>query len=165
MWRLLQSHPHARLLIVGRGTHIDEVAREPMLRLGLQDRVVFAGHRGDDYAQVLRSIDLLTFLVPGSDGTCRAVLEAAACGIPAVVARRGALPEIVVHGETGLVVDEDASALALGWARLLDDGELRQRLGARARQRARKLFVPERLAGEVLGLYGDAVEAQEARRS
>ena len=53
---------------------------------------------------MLRASDVFTFLVPGSDGTCRALLEAAACGIPAVT-RRGALPEIVLHGETGLVVE------------------------------------------------------------
>jgi glycosyltransferase involved in cell wall biosynthesis len=70
-----------RLVVVGRGTHIEEtaVARRA---LGIADRVVFAGYRTHDYADVLRCFDVFTFLVPGSDGGCRALLEAAACGFP-----------------------------------------------------------------------------------
>ena len=68
---------------------------------------VFAGYRTDDYADVLRCFDVFTFLVPGSDGGCRALLEAAACGIPAVTSRRGALPELVVDGaHRASLVDE-----------------------------------------------------------
>ena len=148
MQELSKTHPRAQLLILGRGTHIEEVAKTPVRELGLEGRVRFAGHRGGDYPQVLRALDLLTFLVPGSDGSCRAVLEAAACGIPSVVTGAGALPEIVVDGETGLVVGPSARSLALSWSRLLADEQERQRLGAGAQRRAQKLFVPERLATE-----------------
>ncbi len=151
--RLFESDPAARLLVVGRGTHRRELAEEPAARLGISDRVVFAGYRSADYAEVLRSIDVFTFLVPGSDGTCRALLEAQACGIPAVTTRRGALPEIVRDGETGLLCDEDPAALAEGWRRLLRDDALRARLGAEAARRSRERFAPERLACEVEALY------------
>ena len=96
---------------------------------------------------------MFTQLVPGSDGTCRALLEAAACAIPAVVTRRGALPEIVVDGRTGLVVDEDPEELAGGWRRLLGDAAERRALGAAARRRAELHFAPERLAEAVEQLY------------
>lgn len=151
--RLAARRPEARLLIVGRGTRLDELARRPAHELGLADRVVFAGYRGADYLAVLRQIAVLVFLVPGSDGTCRAVLEAAACGIPALTSRRGALPEIVVDGETGRVVDEDPDSLAAAAEELLGDAELRGRLGAAARRRAERLFTPERFAEEVQALY------------
>ena len=105
---------------------------------------------------MLRTIDVFTFLVPGSDGTCRALLEAAACGIPAVTSRRGALPEIVVDGETGLLVDEDPEALAAGWHALLSDPDRRRTLGAAARKRAETLFTPERFAEDVTELYHEA---------
>ncbi|HEY5659067.1 MAG TPA: glycosyltransferase family 4 protein, partial [Myxococcota bacterium] len=95
---LAGSHPEARLLVIGRGTHIRETAHEPALRLGISDRVIFAGYRTTDSVDVLRSIEVFSFLVPGSDGGCRALLEAAACGIPAVTTARGALPELVVEG-------------------------------------------------------------------
>jgi L-malate glycosyltransferase len=150
---LLRAQPEARLLVIGRGTHIRETAEEPAARLGIADRVIFAGYRSDDYVDVLRCVDVLTFLVPGSDGGCRAVLEAAACGIPAIVTSRGALPELVLDGETGYVVDERPQALAAAWGRVLGDPVLRARLGDAARQRAERVFSPARLAADIEGLY------------
>jgi glycosyltransferase involved in cell wall biosynthesis len=156
---LFEAEPRARLLVIGRGTRRSELAEEPARRLGISDRVVFAGWRGPDYAAVLRSIDLFTFLVPGSDGTCRALLEAAACGLPAVTSRRGALPEIVRDGETGVLVDETAEALAAAWLLLLRDPVRRRELGAAARKRAEHVFTPGRLAAEVEALYGEVLGA------
>lgn len=151
--RLFSDDPAARLLVVGRGTHLESVAREPAERLGIADRVVFAGHRDADYVDVLRAMDLFTFLVPGSDGSCRAVLEAHACGLASVTSRRGALPEIVEDGTTGLLVPEAPEALCRAWRALLSDPERRGRMGHAARERAERHFRPERLAEEVESLY------------
>lgn len=155
--RLFARDPRARLLVVGRGTHREAVAEDPARRRGLGNRVVFAGYRGEDYLETIRAIDVFTLLVPGTDGTCRAVLEAAACAIPAVVTRRGALPEIVADGETGFVVDEDPDALAAAWERLLHD-DTRRALGEAAARRARTLFSPTGLAEGVEALYRAALE-------
>jgi glycosyltransferase involved in cell wall biosynthesis len=161
---LFSRRPNARLLVVGRGTHHAEVAQQPAARLGIADRVVFAGYRNDDYADVLRAIDVFTFLVPGSDGTCRALLEAAACGIPAVTTRRGALPEIVADAETGLLVDETPAALASAWASLFAEPVRRAALGAAAHTRAATRFAPAALADTVLQLY-DAASALRSKRA
>jgi len=155
--RLAASDPDLRLLVIGRGTHIEETAREPARRLGIEERVVFAGYRGDDYADALRLCDVLVLLVPGSDGGCRAVLEAAACGIPAVTTRRGALPEIVRDGETGILVDEDAASLSAALAPLLADSARRARMGGAARQRALDRFTPARRAEAVERLYRESL--------
>jgi glycosyltransferase involved in cell wall biosynthesis len=162
MRRLAAHEPRARLLVVGRGTHLDEVARRPAAELGLADKVVFAGYRGDDYADVLRSIDVFTFLVPGSDGSCRALLEAQACGIPAVTSRRGALGEIVAEGQTGLRVPEEPEALCGAWQELLDDAHLHAEWSRAARRRAAALFTRERLAGEVEAVYRAALAGAAA---
>jgi glycosyltransferase involved in cell wall biosynthesis len=153
MARLSRSAPEARLLVIGRGTHLDETARRPAARLGLAERVIFAGYRSADYADVLRASDLFTMLVPGSDGSCRALLEAAACGIPAVTTDLGTLPEIVVDGETGSVVAADAEGLAAAWSALRASAALRRKLGEAARRRAETVFSPARLAEQVEGLY------------
>jgi len=153
MSRLAQRDKNARLLVIGRGTNSEAVAKTPAARLGISDRVVFAGHRGADYVDTLCTADIFTFMAPGSDGTCRALLEAAACGLPAVVIDRGALPEIVVDGETGLVVDADPEALNAGWRRLLDEPSLRTSMGAAARRRAQIHFSPASLAERVEDLY------------
>lgn len=165
MKELVATHPGARLLVVGRGTHLESVARRPAAELGLRDHVVFAGYRRQDYAAVLAVIDVLTFLVPGSDGTCRAVLEAAASGIPCVATRRGILPEIVLHGETGVIVEEDPAALAAVWRRLLDDSEERRRLGEAARRRAETAFASECAAERVEQLYAAALTGRATHRS
>jgi glycosyltransferase involved in cell wall biosynthesis len=153
--RLFEREPRARLLVIGRGTHIQETAVAPAERLGIADRVVFAGYRGEDYIDVLRCADVFTFLVPGSDGGCRALLEATACGIPAVTTRRGALPEIVDDGTTGLLVDETPASLAAGLEALLCDAQRRARFGAAARQRAEAHFGRAALADAVEGLYAE----------
>jgi len=153
MRRLAAKQPRARLLIIGRGTHLDEVARDTAQKLGIIDRVRFAGYLGADYVDTLRVANVFTLLVPGSDGTCRALLEAAACGLPAVVTRRGALAEIVIDGQTGLVVDEDPEALASAWFRLLDEPALAAQMGAAARVRAERVFAPARFADQVAALY------------
>jgi len=151
--RLFAADPLARLLVVGRGTHAEGVAVQPARRLGIADRVVFAGYRTGDLAAVLLQMDLITMLVPGSDGTCRALLEGAASGVPAVTTRRGALPEIVIDGETGCLVDEDPEALAAAWIGLLADEPARRRLGAAARQRAETHFDPAGWASRVAAFY------------
>jgi glycosyltransferase involved in cell wall biosynthesis len=153
MARLAQSLPEARLLVIGRGTHLEQTARRPAERLGLAQHVIFTGYRSGDYPDVLRACDLFTMLVPGSDGGCRALLESAAAGLPAVTTDLGTLPEICLNGETGLVVPPDAAALAAAWRKLLEDAPLRQKLGAAARRRAERCFSPARLAEEVEGLY------------
>jgi glycosyltransferase involved in cell wall biosynthesis len=157
--RLFAVDPGARLLVVGRGSARHALAELPAERLGIADRVVFAGYRDADYAAVLRAMDVFTFLVPGSDGTCRALLEAAACGIPAVTTRRGALPEIVRDGETGFLSDEDPAALAHQWLRLLADPPLRARMGSTAAAQARERFAPARFAAAVEALYAEACAA------
>jgi glycosyltransferase involved in cell wall biosynthesis len=153
MSRLAQRNKHARLLVIGRGTHREAVAKIPAARLGISDRVLFAGYRSTDYVDTLCAADIFTFVAPGSDGTCRALLEAAACGLPAVVVDRGALPEIVIDGETGLVADVDPGALSADWQRLLNEPSLRTSMGAAARRRAQIHFCPARLAEQVENFY------------
>jgi glycosyltransferase involved in cell wall biosynthesis len=154
--RLLRGDSRTRLLVVGRGTHRRAVAEEPVQRMGLVDRVIFTGYRRQDYTEVLRAIDVFTLLVPGSDGTCRALLEAAACGIPAVTSKRGALPEIVIDGVTGALCEEDPEALANAWRALLDEPAARRTMGENARARAETVFTPARFAEETAALYREA---------
>jgi glycosyltransferase involved in cell wall biosynthesis len=151
--RIAPAHPAARLLVLGRGTHADRVVREPAARAGVADRLILAGHRRDDYADVLAATDVFTYLVPGSDGSCRALLQAAALGLPLVGTARGAIAEILRPGETGLRVEEDGAAIAEAWATLFSQPALRRRLGEAARRDAAQRFAPERLARVVEAFY------------
>jgi glycosyltransferase involved in cell wall biosynthesis len=167
--KLAPQQPEARLLLVGRGTRFEELAAKPARELGLSERVVMPGYlSGRDYFDALCAMDVFTYLVPGSDGSCRALLEAMAAGVPAVTSRRGALPEIVEEGSTGWLVPEDAQALADGWNRLIVDPERRRRMGAAAAHRARQRFSPDQLARQVEAFYaslGDGPASESASRS
>jgi glycosyltransferase involved in cell wall biosynthesis len=73
--------------------------------------------------------------VPGSDGSCRAVLETMAMEIPTIASRRGILPETVASGETGLLCDETPESLAAAFADLWRDPARWQARGKAARKR------------------------------
>jgi glycosyltransferase involved in cell wall biosynthesis len=155
--RARRDAPGLRLLVVGRGTHAREVLEEPVRRLGLDGVVVRAGYRGHDYPDALALCDALVFLVPGSDGSCRALLEAMAMEIPAIATRRGILPETVADGECGRLVDEDAGALAAQLASVWKDPELWRARGRAARCRVLERHTPELAAERLERLYASVL--------
>jgi glycosyltransferase involved in cell wall biosynthesis len=149
----LKQLPQLRLLILGRGTYQDTVAKEPARRLGLGDRVLFPGYVKDGYVAALNTFDIKIFLMPGSDGSCRAVREAMAMGKPVICARRGMLPEIVTDGVTGLVVDDTPENLAAAMVRLARDRKLRRAMGRAARKKAERDYSPDAEAAAVEKAY------------
>lgn len=152
--------PGLKILIVGRGTHAHEVV-ERADSLGLKDTVLFSGYRDGDYLDVLACMDAKVYLVPGSDGSCRAVMEAMAMGIPVLAARRGALPELVEDGVTGLLVDPDTPEnLAAAMVRLLGDEARRREMGVAARNRILTHFTLERQADEVERIYREMLKSR-----
>jgi glycosyltransferase involved in cell wall biosynthesis len=92
------------------------------------------------------------------------VIEAMAAGLPVVATRSGALPEIVVDGETGLLVDRgDAEGLSAAIGRLLASPLLRARMGAAGRERARNLFTWDRCVARLNELYARVAAVSNQR--
>jgi len=120
--------------------------------------VIFAGYRDADLPAVLGALDVFVLLGAGSDESCRAALEAMAAGRPVLAARVGALPDVVVHGETGLLLDAPTPAAVAGrLAELLSrPGEARA-MGEAGRRRAADLFASERHAEEMEAVYVDTL--------
>jgi glycosyltransferase involved in cell wall biosynthesis len=154
--RLRARLPDLRVLLVGRGEGRPALERR-VRELGLGDVVVFAGYRSDDLPQVLAAMDCFVLLGGGSEETGRAVLEAMAAGRPVVAGRFGAMPETVVDGETGWLVDAAPAALpevvAARLGALLTDPTRARAFGAAARHRAASRFTPERRAAAVEAIY------------
>ncbi len=152
--QFLGHSPGARLLVVGRGTRQAQVGFKPVAELGLEQHVHFAGFvEGENYVGMLRAFDAGVFLVPGSDGTCRAVREILAMGKPMVVTARGMLPEIVQDGETGLVCDGSVEGLHQAFVALASDAARRRELGHAARLRAETTYSLEAQSAAVLQAY------------
>jgi glycosyltransferase involved in cell wall biosynthesis len=145
--------PAARLLIVGKGEFRPQIERR-IRELGLADAVIFGGYREDDLPEVLAAMDIYVLMTPGSEGSCRAVLEAMAVGKAVVATRVGALQDIVLDGETGILVAPHArTALAHAISRLLRAPEQARQMGLRGRQRIEHGFSRPRQVEEVLRLY------------
>ena len=144
MRQVAKEMPNVKLVIVGRGTYYNELVTEPVKRMGLENNVIQAGYRTGDYLDLLNLFDFGLFLVPGSDGSCRAGLEIMASGKPLIVAKRGILPEIVDNDKNGLVIDDTAGNLAQAIIKLARDRQLRERFGQSARQKIAQQFTLER---------------------
>ncbi|MGH8290173.1 MAG: glycosyltransferase family 4 protein [Steroidobacteraceae bacterium] len=87
------------------------------------------------------------------------VIEAMAAGLPVVATRGGALPEVVVDGETGILVERgDRDGLAAAIDKLLSDPNLRQRMGAAGRKRVEQLFTWDHSVARLEGLYGETLQ-------
>jgi glycosyltransferase involved in cell wall biosynthesis len=145
--------PDFKFLIVGRGTHIDTVARQPVSRRGLDKNIIFTGYRKDDYCDVLNLFDYKIFLVPGSDGSCRAVREALACGKPVIAACKGILPELIRDCETGFLIDDKPADLARAMITIIKERDFRARCSRAARQYAETILSPERYIRKVVACY------------
>jgi glycosyltransferase involved in cell wall biosynthesis len=166
--QVLTAIPATRLVIVGKGEFRPQVER--LIReLGLTEMVIFTGYREDDLPEVLAALDVFVLLAPGSEGSCRAALEAMAVGKPVVAARLGALQDIVLDGETGLLIEPQAhKALAHAISRLLRAPEQARLMGLRGRQRIEQVFSRQRQVDEVLQLYRQlrvALHAASTRRA
>jgi glycosyltransferase involved in cell wall biosynthesis len=136
---LLPRRPEARLLIAGDGDLFEDL-RGQAARLGISDRVVFAGHR-TDVADVLGALDV--FCISSLyEGTPLALFEAMAAGKPVVSTSVDGCREVLEDGVSGLLVPPaDAAALAAALDRAAADPDLRAALGRRALEASRRYDV------------------------
>lgn len=148
-----QKLPNLKVLIVGRGTHRNEVAQEPAHKLGLDNIVHFVGYLTDNYIDILSIFDTMVFLVPGSDGTCRALREAMAMAKPVIGANRGMIPELIDNNVTGLVIDDTPENIADAIIYLAQDKNIKETMGIKAREKALKYFSIREQAKEVIKIY------------
>lgn len=155
--RVEAAFPGAHLVIVGRGTFDVELRARLAGR-----RVLFTGHRGD-LPSVMAALDLLV-LPSYSEGVPNVVMEAMAAGKPVLATAVSGIPELVVDGETGMLIPpRDAGALADGLIRLGGDAALRARLGHAGTARVREHFTLETMVERYDGLLREVAAARRPR--
>ncbi|MCC5860638.1 MAG: glycosyltransferase family 4 protein [Gammaproteobacteria bacterium] len=158
--RVWASHPTLTCLLFGRGAGHAALAGE-IAAQGWTERVRLVGWRAD-LAALLPAIDVLAHPAL-AEGLGLILLEAGACGVPVVACAAGGIPEVVVDGETGLLVPPgDAPALAGALLRILDDRTLARSLGAAARRRVATRFSIPAMAESYARLYRDILEEAAA---
>lgn len=155
---VVRQFPTAHFVFAGDGPQRDNLERR-VAELGLGDRVHFLGLRRD-VINVLQALDL--FVLPTyQEALGTAFVEAGAMGVPAVGTAVDGVPEVIVDGETGLLVPaRDSDALAAAINALLAKPELRQRMGGAARQRVGALFSREVMGWRMVELYSQLLERQ-----
>jgi glycosyltransferase involved in cell wall biosynthesis len=149
--RRLLDVPDVRFLIVGDGELHDELRRSPDAS-ALEGRLTWTGFRRDIPAVCFAS-DVVV-LCSDNEGTPVSLIEAAAAGVPTVSARVGGAATVVLDGETGILsADNGEEALSAAIRSLLEDPQLRARMGAAARVHALSAFSIDRLITDLDGLY------------
>ena len=154
--RLQERFPGLTLLVVGQGPLRSEVEKRAS---ALGARTIFVGHR-NDVAELLGAVDVLVHPTE-MDAFPTVLLEAGAASLPVLATRVGGIPEIVEDGQTGLLIDLPATAESVAdrLERLLEDPDLRARMGVAARARFEREFSAERWAARLRALY-DQVRAE-----
>lgn len=153
--RALELLPETTCVIVGDGperSRLDALARE----LGVADRLIVTGW-SEKPRSYLPSFDV--FVLPSRfEGLPLAVLEAMLAERPVVASDVGSVPEAVHDGDTGLLVPpEDPVALAGAIRRLLEEPELRARMGACGRELALRRFATVSVAAAFEALYAEVL--------
>ncbi|MDQ2800689.1 MAG: glycosyltransferase family 4 protein, partial [Armatimonadota bacterium] len=121
--------------------------------LGLADKVIFAGFR-DDVNNAINAMDIVTVPSTWNEPCSAVVQQGMALSKPVIGTLAGGTPEMIVDGETGLLVPpSDAPALAEAIAALAGDAFRRKRLGAAGRERALALFSLRVMTDKIEALY------------
>ena len=148
---VLRQVPDARFVIAGEGELRAQLERQIKDR-HLEKHVFLAGFR-PDILSIHKAFDVFV-MSSITEGLGTSLLDAMACGKPIVATTAGGMPEVVVDGETGLLVPpRDDEALAAAIVRLLKDERLRQSMGAAGDRRVRERFSSERMVQDTLDLY------------
>jgi glycosyltransferase involved in cell wall biosynthesis len=129
-------------------------------RLGIADRVRFFGHILD-VNTILRDLDVVVCAsLVEPFGIC--LIEGMACGKPVVATRVGGIPEIVVHGKTGILVESgNSEALADAVCFLLDNPRAQRDFGREGRLRVEKLFSKEVFTAKIRRIYSDTLSLRK----
>jgi phosphatidylinositol alpha-1,6-mannosyltransferase len=162
--RVLADIPDASLVMVGRGDDVERL-RTKAAALGLGRSVHFTGFLPDAAVRgVLRNAAV--FAMPSrGEGFGLVYLQAMRAGIPCLGSRDDAAADVIVDGETGLLVPrQEPDAISGALVRLLTDEAMRRRLGAAGRRRFESLFTYPRFRARLAGVLARAFPAATGER-
>jgi glycosyltransferase involved in cell wall biosynthesis len=151
-----QRFPGAQLIVLGRGP-LAPRAQSERDRLGLGDG---AAHIPATFIEDLSLPVGLADIhchITGQDACPISILEAMHSGKPIVASRIGGIPEVIEHGVTGVLVDDDANQIAAAIIGLIERPEYARQLGDRARTEAQRRFTWARVSSDIEAIYRQTV--------
>ena len=156
--KVVAAHPDASFAFVGEGPL--RADWEAMAQsLGIADRVTFTGAR-NDMPGVYASLNMLV-LPSFEEAMPMCVIESMANGKPVIATPVGAIPELILPGTTGLLVEPgDADGLAAAILHLLSNPEKAGQLGENAALHVRRYFSADAMAQKYVELYQQALDTR-----
>lgn len=149
--RVLSENPDVYFVIFGEGFLRPDLEKA-VAEAGIRDRFFLPGFR-NDVRSLLHECDI--FVLPShTEGLPNVVLEAFACRKPVVATRVGGTPEVVLHGESGFLVQpNDMEGLAASLTKLCASADMRHKMGEKGYQFIRDQFGYEQQARLYLNIY------------
>jgi glycosyltransferase involved in cell wall biosynthesis len=148
---VVREVPDARFVILGEGELREQLERQ-VRDHHLEKHVFLPGFR-TDVLGCIKGFDVFA-MSSVNEGLGTSLLDAMACSKPIVATTVGGIPEVVVHGDTGLLVaPRDHTAMADAIVSLLIDEGLRTRMGQAGFARVRERFTVERMVSETAAVY------------
>jgi glycosyltransferase involved in cell wall biosynthesis len=155
MAQLVKKFDDLCCLLIGEGKD-EQHLRRAVGELGLEKHVRFLGYR-HDAVELIKAMDVMV-LPSLVEGLGIVLIEAGFLGKPAVASDIDGIDEVIVNGETGLLVPPaDATALAVGIETLLDDAEWGRELGRQARLRMQRMFSLEAMTDRAEAVYHEVI--------
>jgi glycosyltransferase involved in cell wall biosynthesis len=154
---LVPEVPEARVVIFGEG-ELRGALEQQVKHLHLEKHVLLPGFR-EDVIALLKAVDVFV-MCSETEGLGTSILDAMACSKAVVGTKTGGIPEIVVDGVTGILVEpRHPNALAHAITSLLRDERLRNGMGQAGLARVRECFTVERMVERTLRVYEDVLAA------
>ena len=159
---ILQKFPATQIAIAGTGPQEVEL-RRMAARAGVSASIHWLGFCGN-VRTLLEAADI--YVQPSLVEACpMALLEAGAMGLPVAASAVGGVPEVILDGETGLLVPPmEPAPLANALQILLSHSEMRMALGAAGRIRVHQNFTRERMVAETLAVYERMLNPSQSAR-
>jgi glycosyltransferase involved in cell wall biosynthesis len=149
---LVRERPNVQLIVAGDGPEREKLTALTEMR-GISSKVRFLGHVEDISCHLVNS-DIFVH-ASEVEGMSNAVLEAMTLGLPSVVVDAPGVTECHLDGETGFVVERSPRTMATRLAALIDDADLRLKMGSRARMRVQEQYSIAANVARYHSLYAD----------
>lgn len=151
-----QEWKNTKFLIVGEGKYLEEMKKR-ISDAKLEDSVIFSGYR-NDISQILKESDIFV-LCTLHETLCNSIIEASYAGLPVVATNTGGIPEIVENEITGFLTEPyDYKTIIKMLKKLINDGELRNRMGREGKKKINEKFSNNNIVKKIDSFYKEVLK-------